>query len=162
MVQGEDKHNVTHVESLCSHQANDWCGRQMRGACSSHKCVARISAGMLLGLVMVVIFIIPVSAAVFRVPDDSPSIQKVPLNSARRRHGACCPRHILRKPDHATRGTPSWPARCHTRWQSDVQSSGAPCLVSITRPFSGSVIRRGQQQDFPESGYSDDSQQCHY
>ena len=104
---------------------------------------------MLLGLVMVVIFIIPVSVAVFRVPDDSPSIQKVPLNSARRRHGACCPRHILRKPDHATRGTPSWPAGAIL----DGSQTFSPVVRALpgidhTAILSGFVIRRGQQAGF--------------
>ena len=99
---------------------------------------------MLLGLVMVVIFIIPVSAAVFRVPDDSPSIQKA-LSTA---HAGDT---VLVAPGIYYESLTMQPG-VHLHGQPGAILDGSQTFSPVVRALPGidhtailSVIRRGQQ-----------------
>ena len=118
---------------------------------------------MLLGLMMVVIFIIPVSAAVFRVPDDSPSIQKVLSTAHAGDTVLVAPgiyyESLTMQPGVHLHGQPGAILDGSQTFSPVVRALPGIDHTAILSALSSVVVSR---QDFPESGYSDDSQQCHY
>jgi hypothetical protein len=118
----------------------------MRSTCSSHKGAARISAGILLGLVTAVVFMTPAPAAVFRVPEDSPSIQKA-LSTARAGDT------VLVAPGIYYESLTMQPG-VHLHGQPGAILDGSQTFSPVVRALpgidhtailSGFVIRRGQQ-----------------